>query len=141
MPPRSTLESAYASVLENADLAAREHGRLADALHLAVIDPLAHAGTKLDVVRKKHHHFGKELLAERDRAYAQRDKAKQKYFDACDALEQARQKKAAAAGKEPKQAEKADRGWELAEEDMLIAKNTFVSRAGSRHVGSKLAPR
>lgn len=53
VPTRSTLEAAYASVLENADLAAREHARLGDALQLGVIDPLGQAGTKLDTVRKK----------------------------------------------------------------------------------------
>lgn len=68
----------------------------------------------------------------------------QKYFDACEALEQARQKKAAAAGKgDPKAAEKADRAWELAQEDMLIAKNTFVRPADQRRPprGSLLTPR
>lgn len=73
----STLEAGFMKVLEAADLDAREHLALADALQNKVVDALVSGGTRLEGVRKKHHQFAAKLLAERDRAYSERDKSKQ----------------------------------------------------------------
>ncbi|ORY56789.1 hypothetical protein BCR35DRAFT_309722 [Leucosporidium creatinivorum] len=120
----SSLEKAYASVLEQTDLDAREHAALADSLDRMVADPLMQAGIKLEGVRKKHHAFAGKLLAERDRAYSDRDKSRQRYFESCEALESARQKKAQV--KDDRATEKATRSYQLAVEDMEIAKNQFL---------------
>lgn len=101
----------------------------------------------------QHHAFAGKLLSERDRAYSDRDSSRKRYFDACETLESARQKKAQA--KDDRQselhdtysltlcsalqrrdpttdtasaiaAEKATKSYHLAEEDMNIAKNQFL---------------
>ncbi|KAK4701743.1 quercetin 2,3-dioxygenase, partial [Phenoliferia sp. Uapishka_3] len=47
-----------------------------------------------------------------------------KYFDACESLEQARQKKSQA--KDDRQSEKASRSYDLATDDMLVSKSQFL---------------
>ncbi|KAL8279836.1 hypothetical protein RQP46_007686 [Phenoliferia psychrophenolica] len=120
----NTLEAGFMKFLEAADLDAREHLALADSLSHKVADALTTGAAKFEGVRKKHHSFAKALLAERDRTYSEREKAKQKYFDACDALEQARQKKSQA--KDERSIEKASRAYDTAYDDMLVDKATFL---------------
>lgn len=64
-------------VLEAADLDAREHLALADALQSQVVDLLNSTGARLETVRKKQHAFAGRLSSERERAYDERNKAKQ----------------------------------------------------------------
>lgn len=44
----------------------------------------------------QHHAFAGKLLSERDRAHSDRESSRKRYFDACETLESARQKKAQA---------------------------------------------
>ncbi|GAA5931117.1 hypothetical protein JCM1841_000019 [Sporobolomyces salmonicolor] len=121
---QSTLELALAGVLEQMDLQAREVGSRAEAEAGQVAEVMDKVGGRLDAVRKKHHHFYTRLLAERDRSYEQRDKSKSLYYSACESLESARQKKAAA--KEGRDTEKASRAYDAAMSDMLLAKNQYL---------------
>ncbi|KAM0789766.1 hypothetical protein ACM66B_006619 [Microbotryomycetes sp. NB124-2] len=121
--PDSTLDGAFSKVLELCDVDAREHASLADSLDKLVVQPLQAAGTKLEAVRKKHHAFAGKLLAERDNTYSEREKARSKYFEACEAVESARQKKASAS---ERNAEKAERSYQAAHEEMERLKDQFL---------------
>lgn len=72
----------------------------------------------------QHHAFAGRLLSERDRAYTDREKSRTRYFEACDSLETARQKKTQA--KDERQSEKANKIYQTALEDMNITKNQFL---------------
>ncbi|KAK4056390.1 Protein BZZ1 [Microbotryomycetes sp. JL221] len=121
--PDSTLDQAFSKVLELCDVDAREHATLADNLDKLVVNPLKAAGAKLETVRKKHHNFAAKLLSERDDTYAERDKARSKYFEACEAVESARQKKASASDRH---ADKAERVYQSAHEEMERQKDQFL---------------
>ncbi|KAI5481812.1 hypothetical protein MNV49_000089 [Pseudohyphozyma bogoriensis] len=120
----NTLEEGLMKLIESADLDAREHLAFAEALNAGVVNAMSSSGAKLDTIRKKHVAFNGKLLSERDRAEHERDKAKQKYFEACDSLESARQKKAQA--KDERGTEKATRAYEMAMDDMLVSKNAYL---------------
>ncbi|KAK4051567.1 Protein BZZ1 [Microbotryomycetes sp. JL201] len=121
--PDSSLEVAFSKVLELCDVDAREHATLADHLDKLVVQPLQTAGAKLETVRKKHHAFAGKLLAERDNTYTEREKARSKYFEACEAVEAARQKKASAS---ERSADKAERTYQAAHEEMERLKDQFL---------------
>ncbi|GAA6061524.1 hypothetical protein JCM10212_004514 [Sporobolomyces blumeae] len=131
----STFEAALAGVLEQMDIQAREHGIRADKEVHEVANKLAQVGARLDAVRKKHHDFYKRLLSERDRTNEQRDKSRAAYYSACEAVESARQKKAAA--KEGRDTEKATRAYDAATEEMLVAKNQYLLDIDSSNVAKE----
>lgn len=89
----------------------------------------------------QHHQFAAKLLAERNRAYSDQDKSKQvrspppssfvaaltelqRYFESCEDLEAARLKKSQA--KDDRALDKATKAYDLAVENMEIAKDQFL---------------
>lgn len=81
--------------------------------------------TKQDDMRKKHVSFSQRLATDRDRNISDKDKAKQKYDEACDIVETSRQRQ--------EKAEDKDRGLDKAKEryaqdiiDMNNSKNTYL---------------
>ncbi|GAA5938099.1 Bzz1p [Sporobolomyces koalae] len=120
----STLERALAAVLEQMDLQAREVGLRADQEAKQVGQVLDQVGTRLELVKRKHHEHYKKLLSERDRTNDQREKSKSTYYSACEQVESCRQKKASA--KEGRDLEKATKNYDLAFEEMLQTKNQYL---------------
>ncbi|GAA5820358.1 hypothetical protein JCM3770_002781 [Rhodotorula araucariae] len=120
----ASLERALSGVLEQCDLQARELGEQADRVHREVAARMDEVGRRLGDVLKKHHTFYGKLMAQRDKAYETRDRARSNYFSACDALESARARKASA--KEGRDRDKAARAYDGAYEDMLLAKDQYL---------------
>ncbi|OAC99873.1 hypothetical protein MUCCIDRAFT_165699 [Mucor lusitanicus CBS 277.49] len=61
--------------------------RLVDDLNNVVVDSLRGTAARKEESRKKHAAFYHKLKSERDRSYAEKDKAKQLYDDACAEIE------------------------------------------------------
>lgn len=78
MPLRSTLDKAYTALITSYENTASDHDSLASALSADVADPLKALERSKDESRKKQMAFYAKLLAERDRIYGERLKAKQK---------------------------------------------------------------
>ncbi|BGP43903.1 Protein BZZ1 [Rhodotorula kratochvilovae] len=120
----ASLERALAGVLEQCDLQVREVGDHAERVQREVAGRMDEVGRRLGDVLKKHHTFYGKLMAQRDQAYAARDRSRAAYFSACDSLESARARKAGA--KEGRDADKAARAYDTAYEDMLLAKDQYL---------------
>lgn len=82
------------------------------------------AAAAKEATRKKHHHFAAKLADERNRSATQRDKSRKAYWDAASAVEAARSKKALAT--DERQRDKATRTFDLATNEMAIAKNQYL---------------
>ncbi|KAN0059693.1 Protein BZZ1 [Thecaphora frezii] len=101
-----------------------------DTLHLAtdlekVSGEMMASGKRREEIRKKHTTYATKLLADRDRIYAEREKAKSKYDDLCREVEAHRQKKEKA-GVEDRHADRAEKGFQSAQVDMWNAKNLYL---------------
>lgn len=66
---------------------AKSRLRLVDDLNNVVVDSLRGTAARKEESRKKHAAFYHKLKSERDRSYAEKDKAKQLYDDACAEIE------------------------------------------------------
>lgn len=131
----ASLERALAGVLEQCDLEARELGECAERVHRDVAARLDEVGRRMGDVHKRHHSFYGKLMSQRDKAYDQRDRSRSAYFSACDSLESARQKKAGA--KEGRDSDKAQRAYDAAHDDMLLAKDQYLLDLDAANVAKR----
>ncbi|KAL7310474.1 Protein BZZ1 [Mucor circinelloides] len=88
----STTASAWSQLLNQTTLVAKSRFRLVDDLNTVVVDSLRGTAVRKEESRKKHAAFYHKLKSERDRTYAEKDKAKQLYDDACAEIENIRAK-------------------------------------------------
>ncbi|RPD62761.1 hypothetical protein L226DRAFT_532256 [Lentinus tigrinus ALCF2SS1-7] len=133
---KSTLDQAYAQLLTSMSDAAQDHINLADALNGQVIDPLKATERKHEEAKKKEMQYYQKLLSDRDRAYADRIKSKQKYDEECSEVETYRQKQERSA--DDRHAERAAKQYEQQQIDMLNSKNAYlISIAVANKVKSK----
>ncbi|KAI8978808.1 hypothetical protein BD414DRAFT_119172 [Trametes punicea] len=121
---RSTLDKAYTQLITAVTNASHDHIQLADALDARVIEPLRAAERRYEEAKKKELQYYQRVLAERDRAYAERTKSKQKYDEECEEVEAYRQKQERSA--DDRHAERAARQYEQQQVDMLNGKNAYL---------------
>ncbi|KAF7314469.1 hypothetical protein MKEN_00919900 [Mycena kentingensis (nom. inval.)] len=121
---QNTLNAAFDEIVESMSASAQDHVHLADALTTKVVDVLRAVERKQDEVKKKEMTFFQRLLTERDRLYADRLKAKQKYDDECAEVEIVRQKQVRAS--DDRHADRAARQAEQQRADMLNSKNVYL---------------
>ncbi|GAA5982912.1 hypothetical protein JCM10908_006829 [Rhodotorula pacifica] len=120
----ATTERALSGVLEQVDLQVRMAGEGYDRTAKEVAARMEEVGNRLDAVRKKHHQFYAQLMTQRDKAYEQRDRSRSAYFNACESVESARQKRASA--KEGRDTDKASRAYDVAYSEMLLTKDQYL---------------
>ncbi|KAI0769881.1 hypothetical protein C8Q74DRAFT_1271721 [Fomes fomentarius] len=121
---QSTLDKAYAQLLSAMSDTAQDHINLADALNGQVVEPLKATERKHEETKKKEMQHYQKLLSDRDRAYADRIKSKQKYDDECTEVDTYRQKQERSA--DDRHAERAARQYEQQHIDMLNSKNAYL---------------
>ncbi|KDQ20989.1 hypothetical protein BOTBODRAFT_27000 [Botryobasidium botryosum FD-172 SS1] len=121
---QSTLDKALSQLIQSLESTAQDHISYADALTVKVVDALQAIETRKENSRKKQMQYFTKLVAERDRIYADRSKARQKYYDECNEVEVSRQKQDRA--RDDKHADRAAKQHEQQKTDMLNAKNTFI---------------
>ncbi|KAJ3392089.1 hypothetical protein HDU84_004798 [Entophlyctis sp. JEL0112] len=85
--PHSTVEDAWDCIVKSIELRSRAHWICADSLSSDIGEYLKSVSAKHDESRKKHMAFAQRLVAERDVVYADKEKAKKKYDDACESVE------------------------------------------------------
>ncbi|KAG2195795.1 hypothetical protein INT46_003437 [Mucor plumbeus] len=83
----STTASAWSQLLNQTTLVAKSRLRLVDDLNNVVVDSLRGTAARKEESRKKHAAFYQKLKSERDKTYAEKDKAKQLYDEACTEIE------------------------------------------------------
>ncbi|OAV88834.1 hypothetical protein PTTG_12168 [Puccinia triticina 1-1 BBBD Race 1] len=120
----STLDTAWSKILSEADEEASDHTNLAESLQNEVCEVLKTCEKKKEATRKRHVEFGVKLLAERDKIYHDRAKAKQRYDEACSLVESTRVKQGQA--KDDRHVEKAAKNMDVHTNDMLSAKNAYL---------------
>ncbi|KAF6744502.1 hypothetical protein DFP72DRAFT_1094692 [Ephemerocybe angulata] len=119
-----TLNAAYDEIIASVTGAAEDHGSIADAVNAQVVEVLRVVERRSDEVKKKEMAFFNKLLADRDQAYANHQKSKQKYDDDCIEVESFRQKQSRA--NDDKHAERAAKQAEQQRTDMLNSKNVYL---------------
>ncbi|KAI0712543.1 hypothetical protein C8Q76DRAFT_735094 [Earliella scabrosa] len=133
---QSTLDRAYTQLLASMNDTAQDHVNLADALTSQVVEPLKATERKHEDTKKKEMQYYQKLLSDRDRAYADRIKSKQKYDDECSEVDTYRQKQERSA--DDRHAERAARQYEQQQIDMLNSKNAYlISIAVANKIKSK----
>ncbi|QRV85998.1 SH3 domain protein [Ceratobasidium sp. AG-Ba] len=120
----STLDKAYTALLTSIENTASDHDSLASALSAEVADPLKTLERSKDESRKKQMAFFAKLVAERDRIYGERLKAKQKYDEECDEVETFRQKQDRAT--DDKHADRAAKQYDQQKTEMQNRKNAYL---------------
>ncbi|KAI9611513.1 hypothetical protein H4Q26_008467 [Puccinia striiformis f. sp. tritici PST-130] len=120
----STLDTAWSKILSDANKEASDHTNLAESLSNEVCEVLKTCEKKKEATRKRHVEFGVKLLAERDKIYHDRAKAKQRYDDACSLVESTRVKQGQA--KDDKHLEKAAKNMDVHTNEILSAKNAYL---------------
>ncbi|KAI8144182.1 hypothetical protein BJV82DRAFT_608592 [Fennellomyces sp. T-0311] len=90
----STENAAWFSIVDQTSRIAKCHYQLVDELNVAVIEALKATAARKEESRKKHVAFYQKLKAERDKTYAEKDKAKTAYHDACQQIQQLQTKMA-----------------------------------------------
>ncbi|KAJ7095722.1 hypothetical protein B0H15DRAFT_826828 [Mycena belliarum] len=131
-----TLNAAFNEIIASMANTAQDHVNLADALSAQVVDVLKAVERKEEELKKKEMNFFQKLLAERDRAYGERLKAKQKYDDECSEVESVRQKQVRA--NDDRHADRAAKQAEQQRVDMLNSKNVYlISTAVANSVKAK----
>lgn len=121
---RSTLHNAYAQIISAMLESAQAHINLADSLTSQVVDVLKATERRHEEAKKKQEQHFTKLLSERDRAYSERQKSKQKYDDECDEVETYRVKQERSA--DDRHADRAAKQYEKQQADMLNRKNTYL---------------
>jgi hypothetical protein len=129
---RHTLEGSWSAILAAQEERAQSITDWASQLD-RVSQNILRIEASSNTALKKQHAFYNKLLAARDQAEAERTKLKAKYDAACEALEQARQRKDTA-----KDEDKSERAFRKAEAAMQVAKNTYLvsvhtANASKRH--------
>ncbi|KAJ1309726.1 hypothetical protein OPQ81_006491 [Rhizoctonia solani] len=120
----STLDKALAALINSYENTASDHDSFASALSADVADALKLLERSKDESRKKQMAFFAKLVAERDRIYGERLKAKQKYDEECDGVETFRQKQDRAA--DDKHADRAAKQLEQQKVEMQNRKNAYL---------------
>ncbi|KAJ7928075.1 hypothetical protein B0H13DRAFT_2248511 [Mycena leptocephala] len=121
---QNTLNAAFNEIISSMANTAQDHVNLADALNTQVIDVLKVVERKQEELKKKEMTFFQKLLTERDRAYNDRLKAKQKYDVECSEVESVRQKQVRAS--DDRHADRAAKQAEQQRVDMLNSKNVYL---------------
>ncbi|KAB5596551.1 Protein BZZ1 [Ceratobasidium theobromae] len=119
----STLDKAYTALLSSYENTASDHDSFASALSADVADPLKVLERFKDESRRKQMAFFAKLVAERDRIYGERLKAKQKYDEECEAVETFRQKQERA---DDKHADRAAKQYDQQKVEMQNRKNAYL---------------
>ncbi|KAJ7677465.1 hypothetical protein B0H17DRAFT_1079241 [Mycena rosella] len=133
---QNTINTAFNEIISSMVNTAQDHVNLADALTTEVVDVLKAVERKKEELKKKEMTFFQRLLAERDRAYGDRLKAKQKYDDECSEVESVRQKQVRA--NDDRHADRAAKQAEQQRIDMLNSKNVYlISTAVANSVKAK----
>ncbi|KAJ3042319.1 hypothetical protein HK097_002069 [Rhizophlyctis rosea] len=120
----STVQQAWSSIIHETENDAKAHLTLSDSLLHDICEKLKTFANKKDEARKKHITFSHRLLAERDKIYEEKDKAKYKYDMSCDAVEAAKQKHNRAP--DDKSAAKLKRSWHQEIVDLNNNKNMYI---------------
>ncbi|SPO38116.1 related to BZZ1 - Myo3/5p-Bee1p-Vrp1p actin assembly complex component [Pseudozyma flocculosa] len=121
---QATLAAFVTDIFNTTDAASQDHLHLATELD-KVSTEMASSGRKREEIRKKHTSYASKLLSDRDKIYADREKAKSKYDDHCREVEAHRQKKEKA-GADDRHADRAEKGFQTAQVDMWNAKNMYL---------------
>ncbi|KAF8904120.1 hypothetical protein CPB84DRAFT_1835747 [Gymnopilus junonius] len=121
---QSTLNQAYDEIIQSMADTAQDHYGFADALTSQMIEILKILGKRNEETKKREMLFFQKLLSDRDRAYNDRLKNKQKYDEECSEVESFRQKQGRAA--DDKHADRAARQAEQQRHDMLNSKNSYL---------------
>ncbi|KAF7365022.1 hypothetical protein MVEN_00373300 [Mycena venus] len=133
---QNTLNAAFNEIILSMTDTAQGHVNLADSLNTQVVDVLKAVERKQEELKKKEMTFFQRLLTERDRAYGDRLKAKQKYDEECSEVESVRQKQVRAS--DDRHADRAARQAEQQRIDMLNSKNVYlISTAIANNVKAK----
>ncbi|CEP09015.1 hypothetical protein [Parasitella parasitica] len=88
----STTASAWSQLLDQTTLVAKSRFSFVDDLNNVVVESLRGIAVRKEDSRKKHAAFYQKLKAERDKTYADKDKAKQLYDEVCAEIENIRAK-------------------------------------------------
>ncbi|KAJ3286768.1 hypothetical protein HK104_008885 [Borealophlyctis nickersoniae] len=88
----TTVHRAWSTILQELEHISKAHLTLSEHLTNDVAEKLKTLATKKDEARKRHIAFSQRLIAERDKVYGEKDKAKYKYDESCDAVEAAKHK-------------------------------------------------
>ncbi|KAG8923615.1 hypothetical protein FRC01_012554, partial [Tulasnella sp. 417] len=120
----STLESAYAMLIEAYDTSAQDHASFGEALSTQISQDLKNLEQKKDGTRKKQLAAYNKTLSERDKIYNERLRAKQKYDEECLEIEGYRQKQSRAA--DDKHADRAAKQYDSQKAEMQNSKNTYI---------------
>ncbi|CAO3624271.1 unnamed protein product [Cunninghamella blakesleeana] len=83
----STTSFAWFSILDQTEQLAKTRYHLVEDLNNCIIEPAKAAAQRKEDAKKKHVAFYQKLKAERDKTYADKDKAKQIYDDSCSEIE------------------------------------------------------
>ncbi|KAJ6585189.1 hypothetical protein B0H19DRAFT_1108684 [Mycena capillaripes] len=133
---QNTLNAAFNEIISSMSNTVQDHVNLADALNTQVVDVLKVVERKQEELKKKEMTFFQRLLTERDRAYGDRLKAKQKYDEECSEVESVRQKQVRAS--DDRHADRAAKQAEQQRIDMLNSKNMYlISTAIANNVKTK----
>ncbi|EKM51975.1 uncharacterized protein PHACADRAFT_212588 [Phanerochaete carnosa HHB-10118-sp] len=120
----STLNRAYSQLVSSIGEAGQDHMNLADSLNTQVVEALKTTEKRHDDAKKRQMQYFQKLLSERDKAYNDRLKTKQKYDEECSEVETYRQKQERST--DDKHAERAAKQFEQQQIDMLNSKNVYL---------------
>ncbi|KAI9268257.1 hypothetical protein BDA99DRAFT_505321 [Phascolomyces articulosus] len=98
----STANAAWFNIVDQTNRISKCHYRLVDELNSGVIEVLKATAARKEDARKKHVAFYQKLKAERDKTYAEKEKAKTTYHDACMEIQSVRNKMARGTGDQDK---------------------------------------
>ncbi|KAI9284157.1 hypothetical protein BC943DRAFT_326454 [Umbelopsis sp. AD052] len=122
----STTSNAWTSLLQQTEVVARTRQQLSEDISSGIVDVLKAVAIKKEEARKKHVAFYQKLRMDRDKAYGEKDKAKQAYDDACAEVENLRAKMDRGTGDQ----DKVHRQFEQAIVDCHNAKNIYILSIG-----------
>ncbi|KAJ3218086.1 hypothetical protein HDU67_006644 [Dinochytrium kinnereticum] len=114
----TTTERAWGAILLSTENRARAHLTLSNTLSQSISERLKTLSTKREEGRKK------KLVTERDKFYAEKDKAKKIYDDACDSVEGLKAKHDRTS--DAKSKERFKKAWQDETLDLNNAKNLYV---------------
>ncbi|KAG2171285.1 hypothetical protein INT43_002907 [Umbelopsis isabellina] len=122
----SSTSNAWTSLLQQTELVAKTRHQLAEDLTTGINDVLKSVASKKEEARKKHVNFYHKLRSDRDKAYSEKDKAKQAYDEACVEVENLRAKLERGTGDQ----EKYNKQIDQAIIDRNNAKNVYILAIG-----------
>ncbi|CAG8434589.1 6981_t:CDS:10 [Ambispora gerdemannii] len=79
----STFIKAWGRLLEEIENIAKDRHSLSEILSTAVVDRIKGVASKKEEFRKKHMIFAQKLVSDRDKIYAEKQKAKSRYDESC----------------------------------------------------------